>query len=201
MKSAVQADSRDDHRVYGVSIAQVVANCDQMRNGRVKVRLTWLPGYEPWARLALLDKGTYFMPQVGDEVLVAFNHGDVREPYIVGQLWNGSDKPPAQVPGDPVNKRMIRTPKGHKIEFDDEAKSLLIVGIDNHQIAIGSSEIKITMAQDKASITLASNGDITMTAKNSTITLDANTVKITGTNVTVNGKITTKIDGGTILIG
>ena len=71
---------------------------------RVQLALPWLPGYQPWARLANqsagTDRGSYFVPQAGDEVLVAFNHGDVREPYVLGSLWNTIDKPPADDPTD-----------------------------------------------------------------------------------------------------
>ena len=66
--------------------------------------LPWLPGLMPWARLsnmmAGMGRGSFFVPQIGDEVLVAFNHGDVREPYVIGTLWNTMDRPPALSPTD-----------------------------------------------------------------------------------------------------
>ena len=65
------------------------------------------------------ERGGYFIPQVGDEVLVAFNQGDVKEPYILGTLWNGRDKPPSPAPTDPAQKRAIRTPIGHEVLLDD----------------------------------------------------------------------------------
>jgi len=194
--SATQIDAPDDRRIYGVAAAQVIANCDETNQGRVQVRLTWLPGYEPWARLALLDRGIYFIPQKGDEVLVAFSHGDIREPYIVGQLWNGLDHPPARTQGDPINKRVIRTRKDHEIAFDDQTKSITITSVDKHQIEIKESQIKITMAEDKASVTLSSTGDVTIKSS-SRISLEAETISIKGTKVCITGETSVEVDGKT----
>ena len=72
----------EDKRIYGVAPAEVVSNLDLTGLGRVQLRLPWLPGYSPWARVAAFSAGSgrggYFIPQNGDEVLVAFSHGDVR---------------------------------------------------------------------------------------------------------------------------
>lgn len=195
--SAAKTEAPDDRRIYGVTVAQVIANCDKTRQGRVQVRLPWLPGFEPWARLALLDQGAYFMPQVGDEVLVAFNHGDVREPYIVGQLWNGLDHPPVRDHNDPNNKRIIRTPKGHEIVFDDQdqARSVVITSADQHKITLSPKEVKISMAENKAIITLDAGGNITIKAAAS-ITLDAPTINVMGDNVAIGGRQSARIDGG-----
>lgn len=195
--SAAKAEAPDDRRIYGITVGQVIANCDKTGQGRVQIKLSWLPGYEPWARLSLVDQGTYFIPRVGHEVLVAFNHGDVREPYIVGQVWNGLDRPPAQERGDPDNKRMIRTPKGHEIVFDDQeqARSIVITSADRHQISIGPGEVKITLAENKASITLDTGGNITIKAA-AGITLDAPTINVMGTNTAIGGSQSARIDGG-----
>src|SRR5579862_1946328 len=65
-------DAPPDMRFYGVAIAEVVSNIDESGLGRVQLRLPWLPGYQPWARVAVLsagsNRGTYFIPQTGDEV-------------------------------------------------------------------------------------------------------------------------------------
>jgi len=63
------------------------------------------------------DRGSWFMPEVGDEVLVAFSQGDVEHPFIIGFLWNGQDKPPASDISTKV--RRLRTVSGHQIDFDD----------------------------------------------------------------------------------
>src|SRR5689334_21928290 len=90
-------------RAYGVFPALVRDLKDPDIQGRVKIVLPWLPvsggaAYEVWARLATMmggnNRGTWFIPDVGDEVLVAFESGDPRRPYVLGGLWNGKDSPP-----------------------------------------------------------------------------------------------------------
>src|SRR5258706_10454277 len=99
-----KADVDDAGSVNGVAVAKVIDNIDIQGTARVQISLPWLPGFEPWARVASpmagMGRGTYFIPQVGDEVLVAFNQGDIREPYILGALWSSVDKPPALLPAD-----------------------------------------------------------------------------------------------------
>ncbi|MCB0244724.1 MAG: type IV secretion protein Rhs, partial [Anaerolineae bacterium] len=95
------------NRLYGVYPALVADINDPDGQGRVKVRLPWLPddggGFSVWARLATLmagaNRGTWFIPDVDDEVLVAFEGGDPRRPYVVGALWNGQDTPPETMDG------------------------------------------------------------------------------------------------------
>jgi uncharacterized protein involved in type VI secretion and phage assembly len=98
--------------------------------GRVKVTLPWVSdpaggSFEVWARIATLmagkNRGTWFIPDVDDEVLVAFGHGDPRQPYVLGALWNGVDTPPASMDGAGRNtKKVIRSRNGVKVTLDDE---------------------------------------------------------------------------------
>ncbi|MGH7900293.1 MAG: phage baseplate assembly protein V, partial [Thermodesulfobacteriota bacterium] len=77
-----------------------------------------------WARIATLmageDRGSFFLPEVGDEVLVAFEHGDINHPYIIGALWNGVDIPPETNSDGKNNIRKIRSRSGHEIIFNDD---------------------------------------------------------------------------------
>ena len=120
-----------DKKIFGVSLATVLNNIDCTGAGAgACCMLPTMPGYTPWARLsspmAGLGRGTYFVPQIGDEVLVAFNHGDVREPYVLGSCWNTIDRPPALAPTDPVTTRKIRTPLGHELSFDEALQSVTL---------------------------------------------------------------------------
>jgi len=96
---------------------------DPDQQGRVQVSFPFLGGQNDstWAPVATLmsggDRGSWFMPEVGDEVLVAFSQGDVEHPFIIGFLWNGQDKPPASDISTKV--RRLRTVSGHQIDFDD----------------------------------------------------------------------------------
>lgn len=130
LESMLQETDNPDRRIYGVAVGKVIDNTDAMSMGRVQVQLPWLPDIQPWARVAVpmagQNRGTYFIPQVDDEVLVAFHHGDIREPFVIGSLWNGQDQPPATDLTDPVTKRLIRSPQGLLLEFDDSKMTVTI---------------------------------------------------------------------------
>jgi uncharacterized protein involved in type VI secretion and phage assembly len=108
-------------RQRGVVIGIVRERDDEDGQGRGKVDYPWLPGRprSPWtpiaAPLAGGSRGACFMPEIDDEVLVAFEQGQFEHPYIVGFLWNGVDRPPIT---DPAH-RVIVTPGGNELRFDD----------------------------------------------------------------------------------
>ncbi len=114
-----------DNRIWGVVIGLVTNNQDPEGMGRVRVTFPWQgDGDESyWARTATLmagnDRGTFFLPEVDDEVLVAFDHGDINYPYVLGALWNGEDAPPETNSDGQNNIRKIKSRSGHEIIFDD----------------------------------------------------------------------------------
>ena len=120
-----EAESRAG-RIYGVVVGVVTNNQDPDKMGRVKVRFPWLNETDEshWARVATMmagkDRGSWFLPEVEDEVLVAFAHGDVREPYVVGALWNGVDTSPRDNEDGKNNERVIKSRLGHELIFGDE---------------------------------------------------------------------------------
>jgi len=198
----------DERRYYSVAVAVVVSNLDLERSGSVQVRFPWMPGVEPWARVAVpmagSGRGTYFIPQPGDEVLVAFNHGDLLEPYVIGSLWNGMDLPPAREPTDPVSTRMIRTPAGHELTFDDLKRSITIATPMGHKITVGPDKVEIAddktathrITLDKSGITLeAKKGDIALQAPLGSVKIKARRVEIrstSGTEVKAGGQCVVK---------
>ncbi len=114
-------------RWYGVAPALVTDIQDPEGQGRVRITLPWSPdgggaSYGAWARTATLfagdDRGSWFMPDVGDEVLVAFEHGSPTRPYVLGGLWNGKDKPPEAMESRNAIKS-IRSRNGIKLTLDD----------------------------------------------------------------------------------
>jgi len=110
-------------RVYGVTLATVTSLIDPKFLGRVQVSMPWLSAQvnSAWARIATAwaggSRGTYLLPEVGDEVLVAFRHGDLKHPYIIGFLWNDTDRPPEATPL--IERRQLKSKSGHTITFDD----------------------------------------------------------------------------------
>lgn len=189
----------EDQRIYGVTIGMVINNLDPMKQARVQVKLPWLPGFEPWARVAALmagmNRGTYFMPMVGDEVLVAFNHGDVRDPFVIGGLWNSTDFPPILSPTDAFNKRLIRSPLGHTIEIDDLLQSITITTNTQQKITLDPTKVQISTTGGAASVQLDTAGSVTIQAALS-LTLKAPTITIEGATVDVKGTASTSINGG-----
>jgi uncharacterized protein involved in type VI secretion and phage assembly len=109
--------------------ALVTVIADPDGQGRVKITLPWAPDpgggqYSAWARLATLmggnNRGSWFIPDVDDEVLVAFEGGDPRRPYVVGGLWNGSDAPPESMDSAGRNSlKVLRSRNGVKVTLDD----------------------------------------------------------------------------------
>ena len=141
--------------IPGVVTGFVKSVDDPDHQGRVQVSLRYLGGQNDstWAPVATLmsggDRGSWFMPEVGDEVLVAFNQEDVQHPYIIGFLWNGQDAPP-----ETDNKiRTLVTPGGHHLRFEDTdgAKKVIVKS---------SSDMTITLDDSDSSITLQGGGRI-----------------------------------------
>lgn len=162
--------AREASPVPSVVIGVVTDNTDPDGNqGRVKVKFPWLAENDQswWARIASPmagnDRGFYFLPEIDDEVLVSFEHGDITRPYIIGALWNGKDAPPKPnsqvVSGSKVNERIIKTRAGHIISLDDTDGSEKISIIDK----TGKNLIKIESSTNQISI--QAEGDIAVTAK------------------------------------
>ncbi|MEW5868204.1 MAG: phage baseplate assembly protein V [Chloroflexota bacterium] len=140
-----------EERVYGVVLGQVKDVNDPQGEGRVQVEFPWMGGKSDntWAPVASLmagnGRGAWFMPEVGDEVLVAFDHGDVKHPYVIGFLWSGKDNPPYEH----VRERAIRSVNGHAIRLLDstpEGGSLGAVVIEDahgNRITLSNGKIKI----------------------------------------------------------
>jgi uncharacterized protein involved in type VI secretion and phage assembly len=119
---------------FGVYPAVVTGNQDPAGQGRVQVRLPWSPDagggtYEVWARLATLmggdGRGTWFVPEVDDEVLISFQGGDPRWPFVIGALWNGRDSAPETMDAD-NNIRSIVSRAGIRITLDDTAGAVTL---------------------------------------------------------------------------
>lgn len=165
-------------RISGVVVGVVTNTQDPAGLGRVKVKFPWLSDSEEsfWARVATpmagKGRGFYFLPEVEDEVLLAFEHGDARFPYVLGALWNGQDKPPETNEKGENNIRSIKSRSGHVIRLNDTD------GEEKIEIMDKSGKNTIVFDTAKNTITLTSEKDITLSASKGTIKLDAQKIEI-----------------------
>lgn len=175
----LDAEERPDTtgRIYGVTTGVVTNNQDPDGGGKVKVSFSQLGDSQesPWARVATLmagpGRGAYFLPEVDDEVLVAFEQGDPQRPYVLGALWNGKDKPPVD-DAEGNNVRLIRSRSGHVIKLNDEDGKETIEIIDKSE----KNSIVIDTANN--TLTITSDKDIALSAPQGTIKLDAQKLEI-----------------------
>jgi uncharacterized protein involved in type VI secretion and phage assembly len=119
------ADREADGSIQGLAVAVVTDNRDPDGLARIRVRLPWQgeSGESFWARIAMPmsgnEFGSFFLPEVGDEVLVGFDRGDMSHPFILGSLWSQAIPPPETNADGNNNRRLIRTRSNHELLFDD----------------------------------------------------------------------------------
>lgn len=168
---------RATKRIYGVVTAIVTNNRDAEGLGRVKVRFPWLAEDVEswWARIAVpmagKQRGTYFLPEQGDEVLVAFDRGDMRFPYVFGGLWNSANQPPESNQDGANNVRTIRSRSGHTIRLDDtlkegksQGKIEIVDSSGQNSIVISTADNTIVISA-QSDITIASTGKLKLSGK------------------------------------
>lgn len=184
-------------RWFGVHPALVTDVRDPDNQGRVRISLPWSPdadggSYEAWARLATLmggaNRGSWFVPDRGDEVLVGFEAGDPRRPYVLGGLWNGSDAPPQTMDGAGDNDtKVLRSRNGVKVTLDDaDGRERLVLETPGGQsVTLSDGPGAITIADANGnSIKLESSG-VTVNAA-AKVTVTAGTAEISAGMLTVN---------------
>jgi uncharacterized protein involved in type VI secretion and phage assembly len=160
-------------KIYGVVIGVVTNNKDPEGLGRVKVKIPRISGDDEsnWARVATLmagkNRGSFFLPEVDDEVLVVFEHGDINMPYVIGSLWNGVDKPPETNSDGKNNIRVIKSRSGHIIRLNDKD------GDEKIEIIDKSEKNSVVISTKDNSITITAEKDITISAPNGKIKVDA----------------------------
>jgi uncharacterized protein involved in type VI secretion and phage assembly len=166
-------------QVNGIIIGLVSDLNDPQSIGRVRVTFPYLGDQvSDWARLvtpmAGKDRGVFFRPEVDDEVLVAFELGDVRRPYILGGLWSTTDTPPPDDGNATDNNwRFIKSRSGHIVKLDDTqgSEKIEIIGSD------GERQIVFDIAGKKIQVTCDS-GDVEVSASSGNVKVDATTIEI-----------------------
>jgi uncharacterized protein involved in type VI secretion and phage assembly len=205
-------DRTSRHKVHGVTVAIVTDNNDPEKFYRVKVRYPWLSngGQEGgeqtyWARIATVgagkDRGIFFLPEVEDEVLVAFEHGDIQHPYVIGALWNKSAAvyENNDAWGGANNKRTFKSRSGHFLEFDDtgggekitlktQGGHILEMDDASKTCLLKTSGGDYAKMEDASKITLMTQGDMLIDV--------ANTLTIKATDIDMKSSASTKTTAG-----
>jgi uncharacterized protein involved in type VI secretion and phage assembly len=187
--------ARRDGPINGVAVAIVRDNRDPSGLARVRVSFPWhsRPEESYWARLATpmtgKSYGTFFLPEVDDEVLVAFERGDIRFPYVVGSLWNGDRKPPVTNADGRNDIRTIRTRKGHALTFEDGAKGRIRLELnDGKAITIDDGGITIDAENGNRIVIGSASGATTIDA--------ASTLRIRAPQIAIEASGTLDIKAG-----
>lgn len=208
-----QEDKREDGRVEGVAIGIVTNNQDDANLGRIKVRYPWREDSQDsyWARPAMPaaggDRGVFWLPEVGDEVLLAFDKGKIEHPYYLGSLWNGSDTPPAGNADGENNTRLFRTRSGHEFRLFDKAgqETIELKSKGGHRLLLNDAsgaakiELKDSSGSNKLVIETAQNSitiesGLSLTLKSQTINIEA------GASMTLKASSTLTIQGALVRI-
>ncbi|MCR8633776.1 phage baseplate assembly protein V [Paenibacillus radicis (ex Xue et al. 2023)] len=205
-------------KINGVMVAVVTDNKDPDGLARVKLKLPLREAETEtdWVRMATLmagkDRGSLFIPEVGDEVLVAFHLGEIRQPFVIGTLW--STKQPSPKGNDKNDLRKFKSRAGHELEFDDNdsdgkvtiktKKGQTIVFSDKQDII----DIKEQSGNNSIQIKGGSANEITIKSSSSTIMLNAKgdvsiestkEIKIKSTQVNIEASATMALKAGASL--
>jgi phage baseplate assembly protein V len=177
--TAVSRTRSTDKRFYGVVEGIVTeVNDSEGKEGRVKVQFPWFDGgmETEWCRVrqsyAGNGYGAFFVPEAGDEVLVAFIQGDMRLPIILGGLYNGKDKPPSHRSPD-RDQKLIRTKGQHELLFDDtQGKQRVRIRTNGgHTADLSDVDKKITLESSSGQTVVVDDSTRTITLQTGTATM------------------------------
>ncbi len=201
-----EADREADGYVRGLAVATVTQNKDDEGLARVRVRLSWQAEGEEsyWARLAIPmagnSMGTYFLPEIGDEVLVGFERGDFSHPYIIGALWNGQLLPPETNDDGNNDRRLIRSRAGHELRFDDGDPTVELKLQDGKHLLLDDKGVKVEDQQGNTITIETGSGTMTIESK-SQLKLKSQTIAIeAGASMEIKASGTLTLKGALVQI-
>lgn len=225
-----------DNRISGVVVGQVVKNYDEKKQGFVQVNIS-TRDYEEnkmvWARMAIPyggDKwGEYFIPEVGDQVLLVFEQGNIERGFIIGAVPKSNSDfmkkafdeknqikriktrngntidiiDNAEGDGDKDKITITTSKEGHKFELDNEAKKILISdkeGKNKVELDTGTGQMEI-LAKQKLTIKVGENIKLYMNGSNGSVTLESTSIKIdTSSAAEITSKNRVSIDGSNVSV-
>jgi len=188
----------------GLVEALVVDNEDPESMGRVKLKFPTLPDMPEsyWARLVMpmagADRGWMTIPEVDDEVLVAFVHGDINHAIVLGSLYNGVDTPPYANDDGDNNLRVFKSRSGHTLTFDDSSGSELIsLKTCNEDVYViwddSNQTLEVYAAQD---IKIEAGNLIEMKCTDFTVDASSSVDISAGSTMSLSASASATVDGG-----
>lgn len=170
----------EEELMHGVYTGFVTDNKDPENLGRVKVKVPIIDDQKElgWSRVSTFmggdSRGALFIPEIGDEVIIAFLLGDIRSPIVIGSLWNNVEKPP-EGKNDQNDIRKIKTRAGHEVIFNDVKKDggITIKTSAGHQIQLDDKQKNIEIKTSSGAQVLKMDG------QGGSITVNSGTTKIT----------------------
>lgn len=180
---------------HGGYLAEVISLDDPDNRTRVQLRLYNFDGVDGhdgpiWARVATpfagADRGTFFLPDVGDEVLVTFVNGDPRHPIVVGGLWNGSAPPPETISNGRNQLKVIRSKNGVKVTLDDQdgQEQFIAETPGGQKVTLKDGPGAITIEDSNGNSVKLESAGITITAS-AKVTVNASQVSVSAGMVQV----------------
>ncbi|MEO8333813.1 MAG: phage baseplate assembly protein V [bacterium] len=185
-------------RYFGVYPAIVTDIVDPDSIGRIQLKFPWLgtmgDDVRAWATLCTPyaddDQGIEILPSVDTQVVVAFEAGDLRRPYILGSCWNGRESLP-EAPAAANNKRLWKTRAASLLEFDDTdgAEKITLSTDSGHKLVMDNAaqEVKLTHSNGSV-ITFTASGQIQLQA-NATVEITASALNVHCATSTFDGLI------------
>jgi uncharacterized protein involved in type VI secretion and phage assembly len=190
--------------LQGLAVGVVTDNKDPEGLARVRVRLPWFEdgSVSYWARTAMLmagkDMGTFFLPEIGDEVLLGAEQGDPSHLYVLGMLWNGKQPPPETNSDGNNHKRFIRTRSKHELRFVDDPADPLgrfaladgkMVEMTKEGIKVTDGRNEIVIETNSSTITIKSDAQINVQSKIISFKADASMELESSGTLTIKGAL------------
>ncbi len=202
VKNKDQDFEEKQNKMFGVVTAIVTNTKDPDKMGRVKVKYAWMGEAKTiesdWARVVSFmagnERGAHFLPDVDDEVLISFEHGNMNHPYIIGALYSTKDKVIEKNEDGKNNIKMIKSRSGHTITLDDTSgkeKFIIEDKSGKRSITFDAKEKTLDIVNSEGDMTISVKGDLTIKSEKK-LTLEGKT------GVDINSDSAINIEGKSI---
>lgn len=201
LEALITGSSAPSGHIAGITVGLVSNVEDPDGLGRIRLKLPLIdPKAETsWVRMVSFsagkDRGGFFLPEPGDEVLVAFANGNIDMPFVIGALWDGKDKPPVPK-AEQQERREIKTKAGNRITFVDKkgGETITITDKKNNRVLIDTKKNSVTIEGSSEVNLKAPNGTVKVAAKNVEVAASG-TARIKGKKLDLRADSTVTIKG------